>query len=90
MVDLLLMQATSARRAKTALDLAGRSHRIAVIGAGPAGFYAASRLLALRGTENTHVHLFELNPVPFGLSRFGVAPDHPEVKVSFRPQSSSR
>lgn len=66
---------------RTSLNLHSQPFRVAIIGAGPAGFYAASRLLALPGSEKTKVDLFELLPVPFGLARFGVAPDHPEVKV---------
>jgi NADPH-dependent glutamate synthase beta subunit-like oxidoreductase len=62
-------------------SLGGRPFRVAVIGGGPAGFYAASRLLSLPESEKLRVDLFELLPVPFGLARFGVAPDHPEVKV---------
>lgn len=61
--------------------LGGRPYRVAVCGAGPSGFYATSRLLSLPGSERTRVDLFEQLPVPFGLSRYGVAPDHPEVKV---------
>ncbi|GAA6022895.1 hypothetical protein JCM10207_006854 [Rhodosporidiobolus poonsookiae] len=70
------------RRAKfsSAPALDGRRASIAVVGGGPAGFYAASRLLSLPGSENVRVDLFELLPSPFGLARFGVAPDHPEVK----------
>lgn len=64
------------------MTLGGRPFRVGVIGGGPAGFYAASRLLSLPGSEATTVDLFELLPIPFGLARFGVAPDHPEVKVS--------
>lgn len=56
-----------------------RPYRVAVVGSGPAGFYAASRLLSKN--QDTYVDMFEKLPVPFGLARYGVAPDHPEVKV---------
>ena len=52
--------------------------RLAIIGSGPAGFYSAYRVLAKR--QDTTVDMYEKLPVPFGLVRFGVAPDHPEVK----------
>ena len=52
--------------------------RVAVVGAGPAGFYATQHIIkALPGAQ---VDLYEKLPVPFGLVRFGVAPDHPDVK----------
>jgi len=54
--------------------------RVAVVGAGPAGVYAAEELLARRGLE-AEVHLFEKLPVPWGLVRFGVAPDHQSTKA---------
>ena len=50
--------------------------RVAVIGAGPAGIYA-SNLLAKQGVN---IDLFEQMPAPFGLIRYGVAPDHPRIK----------
>lgn len=53
--------------------------RLAVVGSGPAGFYASHRVL--RDLPNAHVDMFDSLPVPHGLVRFGVAPDHPEVKV---------
>lgn len=53
-------------------------HRVAVVGAGPSGFYAAEALL--RSGTGVQVDLFERLPVPFGLVRFGVAPDHPKLK----------
>lgn len=59
-----------------------RQYKIAIIGSGPAGFYAAQRLLAQHQADNIQVHLYESLPIPFGLARYGVAPDHPEVKVS--------
>jgi ferredoxin/flavodoxin---NADP+ reductase len=54
--------------------------RIAVIGAGPAGFYAADQLLGA-GFE---VDLLDMLPTPFGLVRSGVAPDHPKIKTVTR------
>ena len=51
---------------------------IAIVGAGPAGFYSATRIL--RSVPNANIHFFEAAPFPFGLVRAGVAPDHPEVK----------
>ena len=51
--------------------------RIAVVGSGPAGFYAAEALLA---DPNIQVDVFDALPAPFGLVRYGVAPDHPKIK----------
>ncbi|KAH6856459.1 hypothetical protein B0I37DRAFT_304169 [Chaetomium sp. MPI-CAGE-AT-0009] len=56
----------------------GRPFRLAVIGSGPAGFYTAYR--AMSKIQDAKVDMYEALPVPFGLVRFGVAPDHPEVK----------
>ncbi|MGU3466300.1 FAD-dependent oxidoreductase [Methylobacterium sp. C33D] len=53
-------------------------HRIAVVGSGPAGFYVTEALL--RSGVPLAVDLFERLPAPFGLVRFGVAPDHPKLK----------
>jgi ferredoxin--NADP+ reductase len=53
--------------------------RIAVIGSGPAGFYAAGHLLA-DASERFEVDMFERLPTPWGLVRSGVAPDHPKIK----------
>ncbi|KAL6237287.1 hypothetical protein BDW75DRAFT_204265 [Aspergillus navahoensis] len=55
-----------------------RPFRVAIVGSGPAGFYAAYRLLGK--VETAVVDMYEKLPVPFGLARYGVAPDHPEVK----------
>ncbi len=52
--------------------------RIAVIGAGPAGFYAAGHLL--KASEQFEVDMIERLPTPWGLVRSGVAPDHPKIK----------
>ena len=54
--------------------------RVAVVGSGPAGFYAASNLLS-NGAE---VDMFERLPTPWGLVRLGVAPDHPNIKAVSR------
>jgi ferredoxin--NADP+ reductase len=53
--------------------------RVAIVGSGPAGFFAAQHLLARTDVAVT-VDLFERLPTPFGLVRFGVAPDHEEIK----------
>ncbi|WP_293954291.1 FAD-dependent oxidoreductase [uncultured Corynebacterium sp.] len=53
--------------------------RVAVIGAGPAGIYA-SDLLIRNEEREIYVDLFEQMPAPFGLIRYGVAPDHPRIK----------
>jgi ferredoxin--NADP+ reductase len=57
--------------------------RVAVVGSGPAGFYAAEHLL--RQEEITaEVDVFDRLPTPFGLVRAGVAPDHPKIKSVIR------
>ncbi|ALP51194.1 FAD-dependent oxidoreductase [Corynebacterium glutamicum] len=53
--------------------------RVAIIGAGPAGIYA-SDLLIRNEEREVFVDLFEQMPAPFGLIRYGVAPDHPRIK----------
>ncbi|KAL7944522.1 hypothetical protein V8C42DRAFT_325071 [Trichoderma barbatum] len=52
--------------------------RMAVVGSGPAGFYTAYRVMSR--LPQARVDMYEALPVPFGLVRHGVAPDHPEVK----------
>jgi adrenodoxin-NADP+ reductase len=61
----------------------GRPFRMAVIGSGPAGFYTAYKVMSQ--IDNTTIDMYEHLPVPFGLVRYGVAPDHPEVKVDRIP-----
>ncbi|AAS51428.2 ACR202Wp [Eremothecium gossypii ATCC 10895] len=66
--------------ARRAYGQCGRARkRVSIVGSGPSGFYTAVHLLT-RATEPLHVTLWESLPTPFGLSRYGVAPDHPEVK----------
>lgn len=65
-----------------------RPLRVAVVGAGPAGVYASDILLrqlqeegeALGIGTEASVDIYEKLPVPFGLVRYGVAPDHPAIK----------
>jgi ferredoxin/flavodoxin---NADP+ reductase len=57
--------------------------RVAIVGSGPAGFYAAGALL--RGDEPAvEVEMFDRLPTPWGLVRAGVAPDHPNIKAVSR------
>ncbi len=53
--------------------------RVAVVGSGPAGFYATGHLLAAKDVTAA-VDLYDRLPTPFGLVRAGVAPDHPKIK----------
>ena len=53
-------------------------YRIAVVGSGPSGFYAAESLL--RSGVDVEVDVFERLPMPHGLVRYGVAPDHQKLK----------
>ncbi|XP_018564519.1 NADPH:adrenodoxin oxidoreductase, mitochondrial [Anoplophora glabripennis] len=54
--------------------------KICIVGGGPAGFYAAQHLAKKLEQSESEIDIYERLPVPFGLVRFGVAPDHPEVK----------
>src|SRR3954465_1864726 len=58
------------------------SLRVAVVGSGPAGFYAAGALLA--APTPIEVDVIERLPTPWGLVRLGVAPDHPNIKAVSR------
>ena len=53
--------------------------RVAIVGAGPSGFYAAGHLLAVDEPQFA-VDLYDRLPTPYGLVRSGVAPDHPKIK----------
>ncbi len=54
--------------------------RLAVVGAGPAGIYASDILLKAERKFEVSIDLFEQLPAPYGLVRYGVAPDHPRIK----------
>ena len=59
-----------------------RPLRVAIVGAGPAGIYAGN-ILNRQVTEaggEVAIDLFESLPAPYGLIRYGVAPDHPRIK----------
>lgn len=54
---------------------------VAIVGSGPSGLFTAKNLFrALK--FNVNIDIFEKHNAPFGLLQFGVAPDHPEIKVS--------
>src|SRR5581483_11163802 len=72
-------RAAATRRASSRMS-PERPLRVAVVGSGPAGFYAADALLE----AGAGVDLLERLPTPWGLVRLGVAPDHPELKTASR------
>ena len=57
--------------------------RVAIVGSGPSGFYAAGHLLKAKDLE-VQVDVFDRLPTPWGLVRGGVAPDHPNIKAVSR------
>ncbi|GHH81789.1 pyridine nucleotide-disulfide oxidoreductase [Kitasatospora indigofera] len=59
-----------------------RPIRVAIVGAGPAGIYAADALMKSDVAQDpgVSIDLYERMPAPFGLIRYGVAPDHPRIK----------
>lgn len=58
-------------------------HHIAIIGSGPAGYYAAEACQKQFG-DDVHIDIIDRLPVPFGLIRSGVAPDHQSIKAVSR------
>lgn len=76
-----MTESTAASPADTqASGATAPTHRVAVIGSGPAGVYAADILSRSEEGENIAIDLFDRYPAPFGLIRYGVAPDHPRIK----------
>src|SRR5918998_970904 len=67
----------------SAIGTPERPLRAAIVGSGPAGFYAAEHLLKHDGVS-AEVDMFDRLPTPFGLVRAGVAPDHPKIKSVIR------
>jgi len=58
--------------------------RLAIVGAGPAGIYAADLMIKAERDFEVSIDLFDLLPAPYGLVRYGVAPDHPRIKGIIR------
>jgi ferredoxin--NADP+ reductase len=60
--------------------------RVAIVGSGPSGFYAAGHLLKCKSHPglNVQVDVYDRLPTPWGLVRGGVAPDHPNIKAVSR------
>ncbi|WP_421996962.1 FAD-dependent oxidoreductase [Reyranella sp.] len=58
------------------------THRVAIVGAGPSGFYAADGML--RARPDLHIDIIDRLPTPYGLVRAGVAPDHQGTKAIVR------
>jgi len=61
------------------LGTVGHPLRVAIVGSGPAGFYVAEHLLK-KAEISVEIDMFDRLPTPFGLVRFGVAPDHQKIK----------
>lgn len=66
----------------SALGSADCPLRVAIVGSGPSGFYAADALF--KSEAPVRIDMFDRLPSPFGLVRLGVAPDHPKIKSSIR------
>src|SRR6188472_2906629 len=67
----------------TQVGTASQPLRVAVVGSGPAAFYAVEQLFKQSGVV-VEVDMFERLPTPFGLVRYGVAPDHAKIKTVTR------
>jgi ferredoxin--NADP+ reductase len=67
----------------SALGTTDNPLRVAIVGSGPAGFYAAEQLIKPEESA-VEVDMFDKLPTPFGLVRAGVAPDHPKIKSVIR------
>jgi len=58
------------------------NYKIAIVGAGPAGYFTAQALQKAQNEELTFaIDMIERLPTPWGLVRSGVAPDHPKIKT---------
>ncbi|PKI83464.1 adrenodoxin-NADP(+) reductase [Malassezia vespertilionis] len=81
-----MLRATLPLRLAASRAMHAQPMRLAIVGSGPSGFYVANKILqgfdAQKGTgdDGVEVHMYERLPTPYGLVRYGVAPDHPDVK----------
>ncbi|GGC54487.1 hypothetical protein GCM10011410_03570 [Hoyosella rhizosphaerae] len=68
--------------------MAESSLRVGIAGSGPAGIYATDALTKsdVCTEHGVSIDIFERMPAPFGLIRYGVAPDHPRIKVVERDE----
>lgn len=73
------MHATRERRERIVKAGSTSPLMVAIVGSGPAGFYTAEHLFKRAG-DRVRVDMFERLPMPYGLVRFGVAPDHQKIK----------
>lgn len=80
--------AVSSSPPRRSADAADGPLAVAIVGSGPSGFYAATELLGVRSLD-VSVDMFERLPVPGGLVRFGVAPDHQDTKGVFKSFAST-
>eukprot|EP00977_Amphora_coffeiformis_P018177 scaffold6271_cov171-Amphora_coffeaeformis.AAC.3 len=74
---------TTCRRQLSYAQRFASSYKVAIVGSGPSGCYTAKYLQAAwkkAGKETPQIDIIERLPTPYGLVRYGVAPDHPEVK----------
>lgn len=77
-------EATPTEPAAPEVGSAKRPLRVAIVGAGPSGFYTAAALLAAGAGGSgpaVAIDVFDRLPAPYGLVRYGVAPDHPKIKA---------
>merc|ERR1712241_1380995 len=69
----------ASKRSQSTLQSSDEDFKVAIVGSGPAGFYVAQHLIR-HSPKPLQIDIYEKLPVPFGLVRYGVAPDHPDVK----------
>mgnify|MGYP002827171528 FL=1 len=67
-----------ANSTKVFRGITGQPMRVAIVGSGPSGFYAAQALFD--SNVEVDVAMYERLPAPYGLVRYGVAPDHAKIK----------
>jgi len=59
-----------------------KTYRVAIVGAGPAGYFTAQALNnAINDQQTFMIDMFDRLPTPWGLVRSGVAPDHPKIRT---------